>query len=99
MINWKTLKLKHLARALLSLKNEREMLAFLRDVATLDEVEELACRWDVALLLDKGESYREIAKKTGVSTTTITRIAYWLHNGEGGYRAALQRQRPVKAGK
>lgn len=86
---WKTHKLKQLAKALLALKTEKEMISFLRDVATLEELEELASRWNVVQELEKGRSYRDIALTTGMSTTTITRIAHWLHHGEGGYQAAL----------
>ena len=91
MTSWKTARLKKLTHALLSLKNETELLAFLRDLCTLEELEELSIRWEIAQMLAKGESYRAIAKKTGVSTTTITRIAWWLEHGEGGYRTALKK--------
>ena len=72
------------------LKTEPEAQNFLRDLCTLDELEELSTRWEIAQMLDGGLSYREIAKKTKVSTTTVTRIAYWLEHGEGGYRVALK---------
>lgn len=91
MIQWRTPKLKRLAKALLSMRTEEEVLSFLRDVATLEELDELANRWDVVLRLNKAENYRDIATNTGVSTTTITRIAHWLLHGEGGYRTALKR--------
>jgi TrpR-related protein YerC/YecD len=91
MSTWKTPKLKQLARALLSLRTEDEMLAFLRDVATLEELGELSNRWDVVLQLKNGKNYRDVAVNTGMSTTTITRIAHWLNHGEGGYRMALKR--------
>ncbi|MBU2565940.1 trp operon repressor [Patescibacteria group bacterium] len=93
MTTWKNTKLKQLTKALLSMKNEAEMLNFLRDVATLEELEALSSRWSVVLELEKGTSYRDIAKKTGVSTATITRIAHWLNNGEGGYKTALSRSK------
>ncbi len=93
MKNWRTPKLKKLVQAILSLKDEAETLNFFRDLCTRDELEEMAERWHVVQLLAKGKSYREIAKKTGVSTTTVTRIAQWLEHGEGGYQAALQRTR------
>ncbi len=67
------------------------MLAFLRDVATLEELGELSNRWDIVLQLKNGKNYRDIAVNTGMSTTTITRIAHWLNHGEGGYRTALKR--------
>lgn len=88
---WKTTKVKKLAQAFLSLKNEAEALAFLRDLCTLEELKELSRRWEIAQLLNRGEPYRAIAEKTGASTTTITRVAHWLHHGEGGYGAALKR--------
>lgn len=96
MKQWKTKKLRQLAKALLSLKTEQEMMAFLRDVGTLEELTELSHRWDVVLQLHKGKSYRDIAQQTGMSTATVTRIAHWLHHGEDGYRTALAKQTPRK---
>ena len=43
----------------------------------------------VVRLLHGGLHYAEISKRTGASTATITRIASWLHHGEGGYQAML----------
>ncbi len=91
MKNWRNKKLKNLASALLAIKDQSEMENFLRDLCTLEELEELSSRWEVVLLLAKGQSYREISKNTKVSTTTVTRIAQWLNNGEGGYGAVLKR--------
>jgi len=88
---WRTPKLKKLAQALLSIDNEPAMLKFLRDLCTLEELEEISSRWQVVLLLEKGISYRDIAKKTGVSTTTVTRIAHWLNHGEGGYKVVADK--------
>ena len=65
------------------------MLNFLRDLCTLEELEELSARWEAAQLIAKKMPYREVAEKTGLSTTTVTRIAHWLHHGEGGYATAL----------
>lgn len=96
MKNWKTKHLKSLASAITSLKKEEDLLNFLRDLCTAEELEELSQRWEIAQQLHKGLSYRDIAEKTGVSTTTVTRIAQWLHNGEGGYQAALQKMKKKK---
>ena len=90
MSTWKTPKLKRLAHALQSLHQEDDLLNFLRDLCTLEELNELGSRWQAAELLAKGLSYRDVAAKTGLSTTTVSRIAHWLHHGEGGYRAALE---------
>ncbi len=89
MNNWKTTKLKKMSQALLTIKNENDMLNFLRDLCTLEELEELSARWEAVQLIAKRMPYREVTKKTGLSTTTVTRIAHWLYHGEGGYEIAL----------
>jgi len=45
----------------------------------------------VARLVDEGVPYLEIAKRTGASTATVTRVARWVRHGEGGYQTALNR--------
>ena len=80
---------KKICKAFAGLKNEKSVAAFLRDICTLKELEDMSDRIETASLLKKGLTYRTIAKKTGVSTTTITRIAHWMHHGMGGYDLAL----------
>ena len=80
-----------LFKAIRSLKTPAELESFMRDLCTLQELETLAHRWQVARLLDEGLPYLEIAQRTGASTATVTRVANWLRRGEGGYEAALQR--------
>lgn len=84
-------KLKTLYRALLKLKSVKECRAFFRDLCTLGELQAFSERFEVARLIDEGVSYREIAKRTGMSTATITRVAQWLKHGEGGYRLVIDR--------
>lgn len=64
---------------------------FLVDLCTPAELEALADRWSVVPLLAQGLSYRSIHERTGVSVTTIGRVARCLDHGRGGYRAALAR--------
>lgn len=78
-----------LSRALAALADERAVESFLRDLCTPAELEALADRWRVVPLLERGIAYREIHDRTAVSVTTIGRIARFLHEGAGGYRAAL----------
>ena len=78
-----------LRTALRSCKTDADMENFLRDIATLSELQALSERLEVARLLGNGLSYRQIAKETGASTTTVTRVAHFLENGEGGYRRFL----------
>lgn len=85
--------LSALCEALLVLSNAEEARRFLRDLATPGELQALAERWRVARLLDEGEkSYREISAETGVSTTTVTRVARFLtQEDHQGYRLLLDR--------
>ena|SRR5438128_12467554 len=82
-----------LADALLSLRDRGEMLRFLRDLCTLQELEALGHRWQIVNLLEERVPYVEIAERVGASTTTVTRVAQWLRHGAGGYRTALDRLR------
>jgi TrpR-related protein YerC/YecD len=74
-----------LYRAILTLKTEAEVAAFLNDLCTPAELQAIADRWGVVALLEQGVSYRDIHAQTGVSVTTIGRVARFLHAGNGGY--------------
>lgn len=80
-----------LYQALLSLKNEKEVTSFLRDLLTLKEIQTITKRFQMAVLLHQGLSYAKIAKTLKVSTTTVTRTAHWLKHGKGGYQTVLKR--------
>ena len=89
----KTKEAKALYQAFLSLKTAEECEQFLRDVCTLKEIEDMASRLRMAQMLskEKPKSFREIAQEVGTSTTTVTRVAHWLHHGRGGYPLVLKR--------
>ena len=86
-----------LCTGLLALTTVDEMTAFLRDLCTIGELTALGHRLAAARLLDAGGStYAAVAAAVGTSTTTVTRVAHWLHHGEGGYRLVLDRTRAVQ---
>lgn len=85
--------MKDLFETIASLESPKEAERFLRDLCTLSELEAMAHRWEAAQLLDQGLPYHEISRRTGASTTTVTRVAHWLRHGEGGYRQALERRK------
>ena len=82
-----------LERALLAPKDRSEMKRLLADLCTPAEIRTLAERWHVARLLEQGGmTYREIHDATGVSTTTIVRVARFLRQERNeGYRLALDK--------
>jgi len=80
-----------LCRALLQPSDAKAMARLLADLCTPAEIRTLAERWHVARLLDSSDlTYRDIHDATGVSTTTIVRVARFLkQEPHHGYRAAL----------
>jgi TrpR-related protein YerC/YecD len=88
---WITQETHDLARAIVALRDENEALRFLRDLCTVTELREFGERWQVARLLDEGSSYAEIARQTGASSATISRVNQWLRYGRGGYRLVIDR--------
>lgn len=87
-----------LVRALLSLDSAEEVKAFLNDLCTPAEIRAFAERFKVARLLDEGQlSYRDIATRTGASTTTVTRVARFLREmPHQGYRVVLDKLKDSK---
>ena len=82
-----------LFEAVLSLTSVKECRAFFRDLCTLSEIKAMTERFSVAKMVRSNIPYREISAKTGSSTTTITRVAHWLHHGMGGYDLVLDRMK------
>ena len=87
----RTDSLNRLIEAMLALETPAEMRAFLDDLCTPAELEAIVDRWRVVPLLRQGVAYREIHERTGVSVTTIGRVARCLERGAGGYRIAAER--------
>lgn len=83
--------MNELFEAILKLERLAECKKFFRDLCTFGELIAMCERLQVAKKIKVKVSYREIAKKTGVSTATITRVAHWLHHGMGGYKLVLDR--------
>jgi TrpR-related protein YerC/YecD len=82
---------RNLFTAVASLRTAQECRAFFRDLCTPAEIQAMADRWAVVEFLKRGLPYREIHRITGVSVTTIGRVARFLGNGNGGYEIAAGR--------
>src|SRR3989344_6198098 len=89
--DWNTKEKRQLLDAVLSLKNADEAKRFLRDILTSEEIDEFATRLEAARLLSRDVQYEAISEATGLSSTTIARIAKWLRGSLGGYRLVLPR--------
>ncbi len=82
---------RRLFAAVAALRTAEECRAFLRDLCTPAEIQAMADRWAVVEWLRRGLPYREIQRLTGVSVTTIGRVARFVASGNGGYSLAARR--------
>ncbi|MGH8294412.1 MAG: YerC/YecD family TrpR-related protein [Steroidobacteraceae bacterium] len=82
---------RNLYAAIASLRSAEEVRAFLRDLCTPAELQAMADRWTVVDYLRRGLPYREIHRLSGVSVTTVGRVARFLAAGNGGYALATSR--------
>ncbi len=80
-----------LVKAFLSMRDSREMKAFLRDLLTESELVEFAKRFRAARSIAKSIHYAAIQEDTGLSSRTIARVKHWYKNGKGGYQLAVRR--------
>ena len=80
-----------LYRAILSLEDLADAKAYFRDLLTEGEIKEFAERWKVARMIAAEVPYTSIIEQTGLSSTTVARVARWVKNGTGGYRRMLKR--------
>ncbi|MBP5598838.1 MAG: TrpR YerC/YecD [Lachnospiraceae bacterium] len=87
----KTEAVDHLFDAILCLENREECYSFFEDLCTVNELLSLSQRFEVASMLKAGNTYMEIAEKTGASTATISRVNRSLNYGNDGYEMIFSR--------
>ena len=85
-----------LVKGLLKLETEKECYAFLEDVCTIKELQDMAQRFDVALKLSDGFNYNQVSKETGASSATISRVNKCLMYGNNGYNTVIKRLKEEK---
>ena len=80
-----------LLAAISSVSSQTDAHDLIQDLLTPTEQEMIKKRIGIAVLLEKGYDYRTIAEILKVSTTTVSKIALWLHFKGGGYRKITKR--------
>ena len=80
-----------LMKALLCLQSEDDAYRFCEDVLTVQELKSITQRLEVAVMLRRKVTYQDIAKITGASTATISRVNRSLLYGADGYQTVLNR--------
>lgn len=84
-------ELDQLFNAILALEDLEECYRFFDDLATVNEIQSLAQRLEVARMLREGKTYHTIESETGASTATISRVKRCLNYGNDAYEMALDR--------
>jgi TrpR-related protein YerC/YecD len=83
--------LDQLFESVLSLKDMEECYRFFDDLCTMNEIQSLAQRLEVARMLREGKTYHKIESETGASTATISRVKRCLNFGNDAYAMVLDR--------
>ena len=81
----------NLFQGILKIETIEECRNFFEDLCTISELQSMAQRFEVALMLDENEIYNEISAKTGASTATISRVNRSLNYGSDGYKLIIER--------
>jgi len=82
-----------LFQAILTLESKEDCYRFFDDVATINEIQSLAQRLQVAKMLHDGSTYNAIEQETKASTATISRVRRCLEYGSGGYEQVLSKMK------
>lgn len=80
-----------LYKAIATIKTPEEARMFFQDLCTPAEIQAMADRWIVVDLIKTGKPYRQIYGETGVSVTTVGRVARCIMLGQGGYNLIYER--------
>ena len=96
MAEYRNESINRLFSAITSIRTVDECSAFFEDLCTIREIQDMAQRYDTAILLDRGFSYQAIADEVGISTATISRVKRSLVYGSNGYRSAIDRMKETE---
>lgn len=81
----------HFFDGVLCLENREECYQFFEDICTIKELTAIAQRFEVAKMLREEKTYIDIAKETGASTATISRVNRSLNYGNDSYDMLFER--------
>lgn len=80
-----------LYEAIASIQTLDEARKFFQDLCTPTEIQAMVDRWLSVYFLKTGKPYRQIYQETGISVTTVSRVARCVMLGEGGYNLIYDR--------
>ncbi|WP_163653726.1 YerC/YecD family TrpR-related protein [Listeria sp. PSOL-1] len=80
-------------KSVLTLNSLEECYAFFDDVCTVNEIQSMSQRFQVAKMLSEGKTYNVIEVETGASTATISRVKRSLNYGNDMYLKIFERMK------
>lgn len=87
-------KFDYLTRVMTAIDDPKVCKAFLEDLCTIQELEQMNQRLQAAKMLLEGSTYEEVTKVTKVSSATLSRISKCIQYGDGGYKSAIEKADP-----
>ena len=96
MEKFNTESIERLFKVVLELGSIEECYKFFEDICTVKELQDLAQRLDIAIMLDEGKNFNLISSEVGASSATISRVNKCLMYGNGGYKTAINKLKGVK---
>ena len=80
----------NLMRVIAKMDSADDCYDFFSDLCTIKELQDMAQRFEMALLLKSGANYLNVASTVGTSSATISRVNRCLMYGNGGYEKAIR---------
>ena len=80
---------ENLVQVIAKMDSADDVYEFLSDLCTIKELQDMAQRFEMALLLKEGANYMNVAAQVGASSATISRVNRCLVYGNGGYEKAI----------
>ena len=81
---------ENLVQVIAKMGSADDVYNFLSDLCTIKELQDMAQRFEMALLLKDGANYQNVAAQVGASSATISRVNRCLVYGNGGYEKAIE---------
>jgi len=79
----------NLMKVIVQMRSEDDCFEFFSDLCTIKELQDMAQRFEAAVMLSEGAKYQEIASAVKTSSATISRVSRCLNYGNGGYEKAI----------
>ena len=80
----------NLMKVIAKMDSSDDCYAFFSDLCTIKELQDMAQRFEMAILLASGANYQNVVSTVGTSSATVSRVNRCLLYGGGGYEKAIK---------